>query len=132
MKTRAVYLAASYHRKNELRDYRKDLNLAGIRVTARWLDELNQNETFISAKQQRNYAEGDLVNILSADTVIVFTESAGSEWSRGGRHVELGYAIAMSKRVIVVGYLENIFCYLPQIEYCHTWRDALELVRSTP
>jgi hypothetical protein len=34
-------------------------------------------------------------------------------------------------RVIVVGYRENIFHWLPQVEFCATWQEALALCSAS-
>jgi hypothetical protein len=46
--------------------------------------------------------------------------------SRGGHHVEFGYALAQGKRIILVGHRENVFNYLPEIEFIETWPQALD------
>lgn len=44
--------------------------------------------------------------------------------SRGARHVEFGLALGTGKRLLVVGYRENIFHVLPAVEYYETWGQA--------
>ena len=71
------------------------------------------------------FAQEDYDDLCSADCVISFTEEPRTmSNSRGGRHVEHGMAIALGKRVIVVGHRENIFHCLPQVEFFPTWEDA--------
>lgn len=65
---------------------------------------------------------------MSADCVISFTEAPRSSANRGGRHVEFGIALANGARVIVVGHRENIFHWLPQIEFFETWEQALVIL----
>ena len=43
-----------------------------------------------------------------------------------GHHVEFGYALAQGKRIILVGHRENVFNYLPEIEFVETWPQALD------
>jgi hypothetical protein len=66
--------------------------------------------------------------VNGADVVINFTEPPRSKANRGGRHVEYGIALAKGLRVIVVGYRENIFHWLPMVEFCETWEDAKGLI----
>lgn len=56
--------------------------------------------------------------------LIAFTERPRANLaSRGGRHVELGMAIALSKTIVIVGPRENVFCTLPGIVHHDTWPD---------
>lgn len=147
MKT--IYLAARYSRREELCEYRKQLREMGFLVQARWLDgnhQLADNGTPIgesgkaivegddsgcsdeSRRLRAKFAQDDWDDVTSADIVISFTEPPRSKANRGGRHVEFGIALARGARVIVVGYRENIFHWLPQVEFVGTIGDALALL----
>lgn len=63
----------------------------------------------------------DLEDLRAADTVISFTDEKGG--GKGGRHVEFGVALALEKRLILVGPRENVFHTLPEIEHYPTWRS---------
>lgn len=52
--------------------------------------------------------------------------------SRGGRHVEFGMALAMDKRLVVVGPRENVFHLLPAVEQFDTWPLALAALAGVP
>jgi nucleoside 2-deoxyribosyltransferase len=74
------------------------------------------------------YAEQDMADVLRSDVVVVFTHQPSST---GGRHVELGMALAAGKRVIICGDRENIFQTLPQVEHCDTdWDQLIKLLGS--
>jgi nucleoside 2-deoxyribosyltransferase len=62
-----------------------------------------------------------LQDVLSADSIIAFTEEPRSD-GRGGRHVEFGVAVAMGKRLIVVGPRENAFHCLSEVAVYPTWK----------
>lgn len=161
-----VYLAARYSRREELLGVRDVIEALGGIVTSRWLDgdhqiddqgtpigedgaalvegeELRSGETFSehdrsarAAELRAKFAADDLEDVLAADTLIAFTEPPRSTASRGGRHVELGIALASGKRILVVGPRENVFCSLPQVEHYPSWRDAsyrvVRLLRGDP
>lgn len=122
-----IYLAARFSRRPELREFRDQLAAAGHTVVARWLDgheidpDLPDSEK--EAKQARNARE-DLDDILASDVIVSFTEAPGSPYSRGGRHFETGFGLACGKRTVIVGHRENLFCYLPQIEFFRDWESA--------
>lgn len=83
------------------------------------------------APQRRNRDD-----LLTADCVVSFTEAPRSSNSRGGRHVEHGMAVALGKRIVVVGHRENVFHCLPEVEFFQAWQDARHALshpnRSTP
>lgn len=58
-----------------------------------------------------------------------FTPLDGS--GRGGRHVELGYALALDKSIWLVGRREHIFHSLPQVKHFDSWDSAFQFLRST-
>lgn len=143
-----IYLAASYTRREELCEYRRQLRALGHDVQARWLDgqhQLDRNGTPIgdhgeklvedgnglkNAALRAKFAQDDWDDVTGADIVINFTEPPGSTAARGGRHVECGIALARGTRVIVVGYRENLFHWLPRVEFVETWDQALHVLRG--
>ena len=149
-----IYLAARYSRREELCHYRDELRKMGHDVQARWLDgehqidnagtpigedgeaivegtlrsgeRLSQTEQSARAEALRQrFAKDDYEDVQAADVVISFTEAPRSSANRGGRHVEYGIALAMGKRVMVVGHRENIFHWLPTVEFYTTPNQAL-------
>jgi hypothetical protein len=61
--------------------------------------------------------------------VVSFTEQPRAlNGNRGGRHVEFGLAVALNKRLIVVGYRENLFHWLPQVEFVSSWQEAKQAI----
>jgi hypothetical protein len=137
-----IYLASRYSRRLELCEYRTQLIALGFDVQARWLNgghQLSNEGTPIgdngeklveeggvnAAALRAHFANDDWEDVTQADCVISWTEPPRSSANRGGRHVEFGIALAMKKRCIVIGYRENIFHWLPQVEFYETWREFL-------
>ncbi len=134
-----IYLAAQYTRREELCRYRDTLRAMGHDVQARWLDgkhQISDNGTPIgdhgealveghdtsqrNAELRAKFAQDDFEDVSGADAVISFTEPPRSQANRGGRHVEYGVALALGKRLLVVGHRENLFHWLPQAEFYET------------
>ena len=123
-----VYVAARFTAQQEMRGVRDVLTVLGYEVTSSWID-LSVSEVgpvgltpdVMNADPGRcaPHAAADMADLLRADTVMVFTSVGPS--TTGGRHVELGIALAAGKRVILVGPVENIFQTLPQIERYPDW-----------
>lgn len=135
-----IYLAARYSRRVELLEYRRDLESLGHVVTSRWLDgshQLYQGQRigdFVEKAVEehdeaaldllQHFASEDFHDVYTSDAMICFTEPPRSDASRGGRHVEAGIGMSLGKRMIVVGHRENLFYFLPTVEFCKTWDEA--------
>ena len=141
-----IYLASRYSRRVELCGYRNQLTAGGHAVQAVWLDgnhqisdtgaplgeegerlvEGDDGSTNVRAAALRSkFARDDFRDVAMCDLLIAFTEPPRSNSGRGGRHVELGSALGMMKRVFVVGYRENIFCWLEDVHFFETWKECL-------
>lgn len=116
-----VYLAARYGRAAELREYARELIEAGIEVTSSWLWDAGGEDRELSGIEQMRVAVVDYHDLARSDAVIAFTEPPESPWSRGGRHVEFGLALALEKKPLVIGPRENVFYYLPGVDRLPKW-----------
>lgn len=129
-----IYLASRYSRAPELRKYRDHLRDMGHEVTSRWLDgghEIKSGGSDQAANSERGrFAQEDWADMLAADCVISFTEEPRKTNTRGGRHVEFGGAMALGKRCLVVGWQENVFHHMPQVEFHLNWTSASAVLRS--
>jgi hypothetical protein len=63
-----------------------------------------------------------MIDLAQSDCLIAFTERPPSGPGRGGRHVELGIALANGLRTMVVGWQENLFHTL--VEFYPSWEEA--------
>lgn len=149
MNVNRVYLAGRYSRREELLGVRDYLETVGFEVTSRWLNGDHQiddsgtpigdtGESLVegidaderAAILRGKFAQDDVEDTRRADMLIAFTEEPRSSTSRGGRHVEFGIALALQKKIIVVGPRENLFCWLPEVEHYNDWgRAALAITR---
>lgn len=115
-----VFLSSRYSRRDELRTIRTELQSFGYDVVCRWLDtEWNhKDDTGSSAappEYRAEYAVKDLEDVRSCDVLVAFAERVRG--GRGGRHVEMGAALALGKHVIVVGWKEHIFHEHPSVRF---------------
>lgn len=123
-----AYLAARYSRIDELNTYREHLRMMGVEVTSRWLDGEHRaadEDLTANVDLAHRFAADDLQDIRAADVLVAFTEEPRSGASRGGRHVELGWALASNKKILVCGPRENVFHCLGQVEVYPTWPACL-------
>lgn len=126
-----IYLASRYSRNEEMRGCRDVLQALGHTVTSRWIDlhpdvvgdfssSFGPEELNAQPEKCAPLGQHDIDDLAAADWVVNFTCGTGG---KGGRHVEFGYALALRKRVFVVGPRENVFHALPQVERYPSWRS---------
>lgn len=118
-----VYLSARFDRRDELNRYRDELESLGIEVTSRWLTDPTPD---LTDDAWRILAAKDRGDVARADVFILFAERDRD--GGGGRHVEFGMALALGKRLIVVGEVENLFQRLEGVEVVSSWRHAMPLL----
>lgn len=143
-----VYLSSRFARRDELRGYRAELLDAGFAVTSSWLDSTDAIDPSTGRAvapdgthpeheaSAARMAKLDLAEVVGARVVVAFTDPPGALGaSRGGRHVELGAALALAHlearaRIYVVGPREHVFHWHPVVTHCETWLACLTAIRA--
>jgi len=118
-----VYLCAAWKRQKQLRGYRELLAAAGVEVTSRWLDQ--DGPPPMTQEDECAAALMDLRDLDRADEVIAFTEEPDAGYLTGGRHVEVGYALALGKPIRLVGRAENVFHAHPLVHHAARFETVL-------
>lgn len=104
-----VYIAASYTRIKEAKALGETLEQKEFSVVSNWHQDHDNpiDADYLSGPR----AIRDQYAIESCD---LFVEFIGDEGSKGGRHCELGMALAWNKKIILIGDLDCcIFTNLP-------------------
>lgn len=115
------YIAARYGRKAEAKALALKLQELGHGITSTWIDQAEDEMLYDQGPDAAaRFAQKDLNEISSADGLIALSETEDSVYGRGGRHVELGYALAAGCRIIVIGPRENLFHYLLRVDLYDT------------
>lgn len=126
-----IYLAARYGRRQEMHSLMGILGDMGCKVTARWITAKTHEMGEVTEKTRPLLAQEDLDDIRECNLLVAFTEEGSPKGaSRGGRHVELGYALGIGKPIIVVGPRENIFCYLHQVRVVTDVAEFFRIVQT--
>lgn len=116
-----IYLAAMYQWIDKMKVEREKFRAAGFEITADWIESDAVNQ----ARSRHENATLDLEGVKRADAFVLYTLPIGTMFSSGGRMTELGYAIALNKRIILVGPRENVFCHLDNIREFSTSEDVI-------
>ena len=118
-----VYIAALYSTNdNAAAEAVRQLVEAGHESTAQWINGAEETRT------QAEAAVMDLEDVDRADALILLALPIGTLYKGGGRHFEMGYAVARGKKVIVVGDYETVFCHLPKVLVCPTVGAAINFL----
>jgi hypothetical protein len=135
MNATRVYLSGQFEDAPVLRTVRDELIRAGCRVTSRWLNGDSSTPATAHAGEEGAAARlaaiayQDFEDIRGADVVVVFNPPAACNAGRGGRHVETGYALALGKKVVVVGARGNVFHWMPEVTVVEEWAGLLTILR---
>lgn len=105
-----------------MREHALVLEKAGHTVTSEWINGSHGGD------DRAEYARLDLRDVDGADALIFFSESPEGSRTRGGKHVEFGYAMARGKRIFIVGPCVNVFHHLPEIIQRFRFEDILTLL----
>jgi len=126
-KTR-FYIAARLKRVGEAKGLRVRLEDRGYQVTSSWLDRGYQPEEtgFASVVLAREAADTGLQEVRDCNALILLSEkhSSARTVGGGGRHVEVGYALALSKTIAIIGERENVFHFVSGV-LCFANADEL-------
>ncbi len=128
-----VYLAARFKRIEEMRRHAEQLMPIGYEITSRWLDEVDGKPfaqtsskvvELMTDDEAMDCAINDLEGVEQCDLLLAFTDRRGSRHTGGGRHTELGAALALRKEVFLIGEAEQVFHCHPTVRRFPTWEEA--------
>lgn len=135
------YLSSSFNNKDEMKRIAEELKKKDVNVISTWINGGPDYHRMVEGDVQHNNALGDedISQIEDCDVFVAFTTNAGG---KGGRHFELGYAIAVSKHrntrgpatpaIILVGPRENVFHYHNYIDvHFETVEEFLDNIDET-
>lgn len=118
-----IYIAAPFAARPLVATYADALRRWGHECTSTWASSTREIQVSTlgaswgtSDEGVREHALGDLKDVMRSDALIMLTAghvlAAGVPDQRlhtGGRHTELGMAVAAGKPCVVIGWPENIF-----------------------
>jgi nucleoside 2-deoxyribosyltransferase len=110
-----VYIAAPYPERAAAQRVGRALEAAGVAVTSSWLclDDVPSEAS----------AARDLADVARADVLVALNPDSWHDRGTGGRHVEVGYALALGKPIVLVGARSQIFHHLRAVTVVPDDRD---------
>jgi len=125
-----VYIAAPWPYRDKAITVMRMLETKKVHVTSRWLKAEHKAVSELTIDEQAAFAREDLDDVLEADLLLALNPEGWEDKGTGGRHVELGYAIAHGKPVILAGERTNVFHYLPSIKRIDDSEDIVKHVQK--
>ena len=111
-----IYIAAPWQKRYRAQEIMRLLEAEGHTVTSTWL---KQDDALPSTTNDPvandGYATLDLDDVAQADMLVALNPPDFEYAGTGGRHVEFGYAIALKKRIVLIGQRSNIFHWLQHV-----------------
>lgn len=117
-----VYIAAPYTCKPRATQVRDQLVAAGHHSTSRWLDA--------PSDLNAAWACADLDDVRDAEVLVALNEPEYHTQGTGGRHTELGFALAWDKRIYLVGERSQIFHYHPNVRQIASVEELVRVLRE--
>jgi nucleoside 2-deoxyribosyltransferase len=123
-----IYLAGRQEDRLAIQEIMGMLVDDGHIVTSRWLktnhfmtdEQAALLPQYMRNSERRRLAEEDFEDIDRADFFILYKPELSHRNTTGGHHVETGYAIALRKRIIVIGKRENVFHWCRNVAFVET------------
>ena len=115
-----IYFAGRYRDADIFRALGETLKRNGHEIVSRWI-YLNRRAgrafEVIPVEEKAEIAREDVEDVHACDILVllstpIITIPAG----RGGKHVEFGIALALGKRICVMGARENVFHWYHRVE----------------
>jgi hypothetical protein len=109
---------------------KQELESRGHVCTARWISDatFDKKKTF---EEKQTAAIMDLEDVLEAKDGLILLSEVEGVMVPGGKHVEMGFALAHRHPIYVVGRLENTLQFHPAVKHCPTLSDFLRLLPSS-
>ncbi len=114
-----IYVAASYPNKEAAKELAATLKAMGHEIMSGWVFEYEgygsepkfENETELERFERlQKSAERDYLEVKASDMIVCITDGE-NQLTHGGRHSELGLAMAWSKEIVILGPREQVFHY---------------------
>lgn len=130
-----VYIAARFSRRHEANALAQSLKALGHSITSRWVKPDTDHVIPVGQSKQagdderRRFAIEDCEDVRACSWMISLMQEPRDN-SRGGRHIEFGMALALGKRLTIIGPRETVFHHLDQVEQFDSADDFLAALRA--
>lgn len=118
-----IYIAA--HDQGLAKAAQAVLQSAGHEIVSSWLQRPFERTASYTQKQRTEIADLNEADVSECDVLVLLS---GQNKYAGGKFVEAGIARALGKRVVVVGYRENMQLWASYINQVSTVEEVVTLL----
>lgn len=120
-----VYLAGRFHEKDFMRNAQEMLRAKGHEISWDWTKHKNIRPYPEHLEEAEEQASADIQGVKDCDIFILLSDEAGR-----GMYVELGVAVALQKKIFIVGEHNTncLFYFLLFIIRKDTLEDVLKVI----
>src|SRR5215204_7364290 len=124
-----VYLGGPFDERWKLKEMRDYLStpINQFRVTSRWLDNEFPSNDSPTDEQKYELCAWNQFDILQSDITVILDPEEYQAKGTPGRHIEIGYAIAMRLPVILIGQRRSVMHFDPLIRVMTIQKSFLEV-----
>lgn len=130
-----MYLASGFHQRRQLRELAKSIQqlkaYAPYEICSSWI--------WVEGRPERGQPDWDefareiayknIIDLETADILIVDAMGIAAD-NNGGVHTELGYCLARSIPIFLVGQRGNTFHWMPNIRQVNSYKELLEALEN--
>lgn len=123
----SVYVAGGFTDKEDVRQWMKTLEDNGYRISSDWTKHKIIGSYVDNPEISAQYATEDMVGVKNCDVLILKSKEAGA-----GANAEFGAAIALGKRVFVVGEgnTSKMFYFHPDVERFENLDEVIQKLKE--
>lgn len=115
------YIAGRNSKRNEIKRMQNALINEGHQITVDWTDDKFIRPYSEHKELSEKYAKLSVDGVKQCDVFLIISDEAGM-----GMYVELGVAIALKKKVIVLGDKNSMFYFYPGIIVKDNFEEMLK------
>lgn len=117
-----LYIAGKWSEREEIKKIMEMFELRGHIITVDWTNHIHSTKS-------KEYAIEDIQGVKDCDVLIAYMKTPGIFYK--GCWVEIGAALALDKRVIIIGHeVSSVFLGHPNIHVFNSKEEALSFIDS--
>lgn len=128
-----IYIAASFTKREQACRLRDRLIECGFIITSGWLNGQYPLYGNGNNLDMEKFSQMDLEDVTRAYCVVQITDVSiedknNKQQTKGGRHTELGFALAQGKHVFLLGPREQVFHFHPAVHQVNELDELIPLL----
>lgn len=126
-----IFLASVFAERGAMRVWRELIENQGHKVTSHWIDSPFKSDDDATPIELSIAAEQNVHDIEDCDYFVLDSRLfVQNIYGHGGRHIDFGIALALKKKICLIGTPESPYHLLPPITHHETIISFLKELRE--